>query len=239
MKKTLLILALSFTVSLVSLAQSCIPGANFVDSTFGVWPDTTQNLPPAMVNVFYSTDLNFKAPADAGDVPGSPASGAIQSFTVSSVSGLPPGISYACNVANCTYAGGNNGCANVYGTPTQTGVFNITISIDAQVNIGFGVVLPYSQDFDGYKIIVGQAGLVTGIIDPLTVAPNPSVDFVTVSGLYGSTLTVSNVHGQTLMEKPISGQSSTELDLSGLNSGVYFLNVYGSNGVETARLIKE
>jgi hypothetical protein len=56
MKK--LILSSLFTiVYLVSYAQSCTPGANFVDSTYGVWPDTTQNFPQADPNVFYSTDL--------------------------------------------------------------------------------------------------------------------------------------------------------------------------------------
>ena len=100
MKKLLLSFAAIGLLAWSFEAQSCIPGANFVDSTFGVWPDTVQNLPPAVVNAFYSTDLNFKAPADAGEVPGSPASGAIESFTVSSVAGLPSGVNYSCNTPN-------------------------------------------------------------------------------------------------------------------------------------------
>jgi hypothetical protein len=219
-------------------AQSCIPGANFVDSTFGVWPDTVQNLPPAVVNAFYSTDLNFKAPADAGDVPGSPASGAIESFTVSSVAGLPSGVNYSCNTPNCTYAGGDNGCANVYGTPTQTGVFNITISIDAQVNVGFGIIIPYSQSFSGYKIVVGTAGVITGVMEPLHAFPNPSNDITTVEGLNGTRLTLNNLNGQELLVESIEGLSTADLNLTNLNAGVYFINVYGEQGVETIRIIK-
>lgn len=238
MKKLLLSVAAIGLLAWSVDAQSCTPGANFVDSTFGVWPDTVQNLPPASVNVFYSTDINFKAPADAGDVPGSPASGAIESFTVSSVSGLPSGINYSCNNPNCTYVGGNNGCANVYGTPTQTGVFDITISIDAQVNIGFGIVVPYSQAFSGYKIVVGSAGLITGVIEPLHAFPNPSNDITTVEGLNGIRLTLNNLNGQELLVKSIEGLSTTDLNIANLNAGVYFINVYGEQGVETIRIIK-
>jgi hypothetical protein len=238
MKKLLLSVAAIGLLAWSVDAQSCTPGANFVDSTFGVWPDTVQNLPPASVNVFYSTDINFKAPADAGDVPGSPASGAIESFTVSSVTGLPSGINYSCNNPNCTYVGGNNGCANVYGTPTQTGIFDITISIDAQVNIGFGIVVPYSQAFSGYKIVVGSAGLITGVIEPLHAFPNPSNDITTVEGLNGIRLTLNNLNGQELLVKSIEGLSTTDLNIANLNAGVYFINVYGEQGVETIRIIK-
>jgi len=238
MKKLLLSFAAIGLLAWSFEAQSCIPGANFVDSTFGVWPDTVQNLPPAVVNAFYSTDLNFKAPADAGDVPGSPASGAIESFTVSSVAGLPSGVNYSCNTPNCTYVGGDNGCANVYGTPTQTGVFNITISIDAQVNVGFGIIIPYSQSFSGYKIVVGTAGVITGVMAPLHAFPNPSNDITTVEGLNGTRLTLNNLNGQELLVESIEGLSTADLNLTNLNAGVYFINVYGEQGVETIRIIK-
>ena len=63
MKKSLPLLAFFSFFAFASFGQSCVPGANFVDSTYGVWPDTTQNFPPAAANVAYSTDLNFKVPA--------------------------------------------------------------------------------------------------------------------------------------------------------------------------------
>ena len=116
MKKLLLSIFATGLVALSIEAQSCTPGANFVDSTYGVWPDTIQNFPPAAANVAYSTDLNFKVPATvtpeldaSGQFVGSP----IQSFTVTGVQGLPTGYNYACNIANCTYAGGEIGRAHV------------------------------------------------------------------------------------------------------------------------------
>jgi hypothetical protein len=246
MKKTLLILALSFTVSLVSLAQSCVPGANFVDSTYGVWPDTIQNLPPAAANVAYSTDLNFKVPSavtagldPSGQFVGSP----IQSFTVTGVQGLPAGYNYACNIANCTYNGGANGCANIWGTTTTTGTFPVTIEVDATVLVSLIPGLPpapvtQSVSFSGYKIIVGNAGLITGILEPLAIMPNPSQDAALVKGLNGIALTITSLNGQQMLTKSIEGISSVNLDLTSLSSGIYFLNVVGNEGMETIRFVK-
>ncbi|MFM7388929.1 MAG: T9SS type A sorting domain-containing protein [Bacteroidota bacterium] len=247
MKKSLPLLAFFSFLAFASFGQSCVPGANFVDSTYGVWPDTTQNFPPAAANVAYSTDLNFKVPATvtaeldaSGQFVGSP----IQSFTVTGVQGLPAGYNYACNIANCTYNGGANGCANIWGTTATTGTYPITIDVDATVLVSLFPGLPpapvtQSVSFSGYKIIVGNAGLITGVIEPLNVYPNPSSDVSTVRGLNGTRLTLSNLNGQVLMVKSIAGISTTELNLSDLNAGVYFLNVYGELGVETIRIIKK
>jgi len=246
MKKSLPLLAFFSFFAFASFGQSCVPGANFVDSTYGVWPDTTQNFPPAAANVAYSTDLNFKVPATvtaeldaSGQFVGSP----IQSFTVTGVQGLPAGYNYACNIANCTYNGGANGCANIWGTTATTGTYPITIEVDATVLVSLFPGLPpapvtQSVSFSGYKIIVGSAGLITGVIEPLNVFPNPSNGISTVKGLNGTRLSLSNLSGQQLFVKSIEGLSSTELNLNGFNAGIYFINVYGEQGVETIRIIK-
>jgi hypothetical protein len=98
--------------------------------------------------------------------------------------------------------------------------------------------VPYSQAFSGYKIVVGSAGLITGVIEPLHAFPNPSNDITTVEGLNGIRLTLNNLNGQELLVKSIEGLSTTDLNIANLNAGVYFINVYGEQGVETIRIIK-
>jgi len=91
MKKLLLSFAAIGLLALSVDAQSCTPGANFVDSTYGVWPDTTQNFPPAAANVAYSTDLNFKVPATVSaelDASGQFVGSPIQGFTVFLLTGI-------------------------------------------------------------------------------------------------------------------------------------------------------
>jgi len=247
MKKSLPLLAFFSFLAFASFGQSCVPGANFIDSTYGVWPDTTQNLPPAAANVAYSTDLNFKVPSTvtaeldaSGQFVGSP----IQGFSVTGVQGLPSGYNYACNIASCNYNGGANGCANIWGTTATTGTYPITIEVDATVLVSLLPGLPpapvtQSVSFSGYKIMVGTAGLITGVIEPLTVFPNPSSGISTVKGLNGTRLTLSNLNGQELFVKSTEGLSSTELNLNGFKAGIYFINVYGEQGVETIRIMKD
>jgi hypothetical protein len=90
MKKLLLSTLFTMTYAL-SWGQSCTPGANFVDSTYGIWPDTTQNLPPALPNVAYSTDINFKVPSTVTaeiDPSGQFVGSVIQQFTIDALQGL-------------------------------------------------------------------------------------------------------------------------------------------------------
>lgn len=249
--KKLLILSLStLLLNAASWAQSCTPGANFVDSTYGVWPDTTQNLPPALVNVAYSTDINFKVPAtvtaqlDAtGQFVGSP----IQGFTVTGLTGLPSGYNYACNISSCTYAGGANGCANVYGTTATAGTYPITIDVTATVLVTLFPGLPptpvtQSVSFPGYKIIVGTAGVIEGIIYPISVSPNPANSMITVNGITSAMnateVVLTNVEGKTIEKRNLGMNSNLTFDLNGLNTGIYFIHVSHANGVETVKFMK-
>ena len=249
--KKLLILSLStFLLNAASWAQSCTPGANYVDSTYGVWPDTTQNLPAALVNTAYSTDVNFKVPStvtaelDAtGQFVGSP----IQGFTVTGLTGLPAGYNYACNISSCTYAGGANGCANMYGTTATAGTYPITIEVSATVLVTLFPGLPptpvtQSVSFPGYKIIVGSAGVIEGVIAPISVSPNPANSVITVNGITSTMnateVVLTNVEGKTIEKRNLTTNANLTFDLTGLNTGIYFIHVSHANGVETVKFMK-
>lgn len=249
MKK--LILSSLFTMAyFVAAAQSCTPGANFVDSTYGVWPDTTQNFPQADPNVFYSTDLNFKVPdsvTPAIDPSGAFVGSVIQQFTVSDVIGLPPGYNYACNVSNCTYLGGSNGCANIYGTTDTVGVFPITIEVTATVLISLLPGLPptpitQTVTFDGYHIMVGTNGQIVICygIGPFNVVPNPATDNITISGYFPSTETVVSIQDLTgkVIESKMASQLELNFDLSALRNGNYLIVAKDAFGTRTQKFVK-
>lgn len=241
MKKLLLISILIFTTAINANAQSCTPGANYADSTFGAWPDTIQNFPPAEQDVLYTTDLNFKVPTDAGDVEPALTGSEIESFTVNSVTGLPVGMTYSCNIATCEYLGGDNGCAQITGTCNTTGVYDITIDVTAIIIIwGSPVESPYT--FTGYKIVVGTAGNIEAIINPITIHPNPANDKITLSGLNEqmkiSSVTITNMEGKVM--KNITVTSATmDVSLDGFESGVYFVEVNHAGGKDTLKFIKD
>lgn len=259
MKKLLLILSVVFISSVKISAQSCTPGANYADSTYGVWPDTVQNIPPAAVGVPYSTDLNFKVPSVvtaelAGNDPTAQLAigNTIQSFTVTGVTGLPATFNYGCNVSSCTYNGGSNGCANLYGTATATGIFPITIDVSATIlfpNPAYipGITpefleVPTPTSFSGYKLVVGNAGLAEGVLNPIEVHPNPAQEVITISGLYTQlnigSFVITNMEGK-IVKNITPTSNSVDVSIDDLEKGMYCVVVNHSAGKEVVKFIKD
>lgn len=247
MKK--LLLSSLFTMTyLLSWGQSCTPGANFVDSTYGIWPDTTQNLPPALPNVAYSTDINFKVPSTVTaeiDPSGQFVGSVIQQFTVDALQGLPPGFDFACNNSNCTYLGGVNGCANIFGTTDSVAVFPVSVDVTATVLVVLFPGLPptpvtQSVSFDGYKIVVGSGGQIEQIINPISLEPNPANTTIAVSGLMNgssSTLTLRDLTGK-IIEVIQTTSSTTSFDLTKLSNGTYLIEVSDVFGSQQQKFVK-
>ena len=247
MKK--LLLSSLFTMTyLLSCGQSCTPGANFVDSTYGIWPDTTQNLPPALPNVAYSTDINFKVPSTVTaeiDPSGQFVGSVIQQFTVDALQGLPPGFDFACNNSNCTYQGGINGCANIFGTTDSVAVFPVSVDVTATVLVVLFPGLPptpvtQSVSFDGYNIVVGSGGQIEQIINPISLEPNPANTTIAVSGLLNgssSTLTLRDLTGKVI-EVIETTSSTTSFDLTKLSNGTYLIEVSDVFGSQQQKFVK-
>jgi len=242
MKKLLLSIAVAVITTMSVQAQSCTPNAQYADSVYGVWPDTTTNFPAATQNVAYSTDLNFKVPSEVpASLDATLAGTPIQGFVVTGVAGLPTGFDYACNVSSCQYAGGANGCANVFGTTSQTGVFNVTIQITATVSI-FGQGIDQDVEFTGYKIVVGNAGTIEQVIAPIVVSPNPANDEIKIEGISASMkaskVEITNIEGKVVASKEVANSSNFNFDLTEMKAGIYFVNVTHASGVETVKFIK-
>jgi hypothetical protein len=248
MKKLLLSFAVTVVAAMNVQAQSCSPSTNpnYADSVYGVWPDTTTNFPPATQNAFYSTNLNFKVPSTVtAEVAGSDPTAQgfigqpIQGFQVTDVVGLPVGYDYACNISGCSYNGGAAGCANVFGTTAETGVYNVTIKITAVVTV---IGIEYPTEFSGYKIVVGAAGTIEQVIAPIVVSPNPANDEIKIEGISASMkaskVEITNIEGKVVASKEVANSSNFSFDLAGMNAGIYFVNVTHASGVETVKFIK-
>lgn len=126
--KKLLLLTISLATAALSYSQ-CTPNTDFGDLPFGVAPDTLVNFVSGSVNNVYSQQIDVKVPTDGGFA-GFPV--AVDSATVSSIDGLPPGLALECNgnaVTACTYLAGSEGCALISGIPTQGGTYELTINL--------------------------------------------------------------------------------------------------------------
>jgi PKD repeat protein len=67
--------------------------------------------------------------------------------------------------------------------------------------------------------------------------PNPASQTLILEGtIAGATVTISNVLGQTVYTAEVTG-SKEVIPVSSFSSGAYFVNVSGSNGVSTKKLV--
>ena len=251
MRKILLFTFIMTGLAMNAFAQpQCTPDPLYQDSVYGAWPDTVTNFPPAEAGVYYESVLNFKAPAAVTaelDPTGQFVGSTIESYNVTDVTGLPTEYAYACNAANCTYAGGDQGCATVYGTTNTTGTYNVEIFIDVTVLVVLFPGVPptpitQSTSFTGYKINVGSAGISDLNGNLLTAVPNPAADKIAVNGLQNlsnaSSIELRNIEGKIIASRAVNSNEQ-EFDLTDLKAVVYFVNVIHSNGVESIKIIKE
>ena len=211
----------SLNLTITNPAQSCTPGANFADSTFGFWPSTATNFPPASIGCSYSTNINFMVPStiteeivavipEAVQFLGSP----ISSYTITSVTGLPSGFLYVCNISSCQYNGGSNGCANIYGTTSApAGSYPVSIEVDITILISLfpgSPPIPFTQSitFDGYSIELGSAGNTTTSVTSCGSYTWNGTTY-TSSGVYTGTTTNCITEALNLTITPPSSTNTT------------------------------
>ena len=175
MKKSLLF-TLLFSLSLTVLAQQspCVPDASLQDSTFGLWPDTIENLPIAQLDTYYEEHIQIKTPATVGEVMGDPyeidvlgfpvniAPLEIDSIKLVGVTGLPSVMSTYLSNPDSVFMGNDIACVTLFGTPgvDELGTHDISLIIDGWINVSvIGTVSLYDQlgdyeTIDGYRLVV-------------------------------------------------------------------------------------
>jgi len=152
------IIILAFSFSLNGIAQLCTPNPAYANESFGVWPDTTDNLPCAFADVStgYNTVIDVKTLTDTTatvEIAGSPFTvvAYIEAFRVNGVTGLPAGFNFVPNQAIWSHGGtapnftAVQGCVSILasqasvqsiitnsGGPGQD--FPLTVIVDAKIH---------------------------------------------------------------------------------------------------------
>ncbi len=247
MKRT--ILATSLIVIGAAAMGQCTPDPLYLDSVYGVWPDTTENFAGGVQDVFYSDTLNILVPTDAGLVDPDYAGVSIDSVALTGVDNLPPGLSVICNSqtsAACTFLSSQLGCGLIEGVPTAAGIYDMTINV---VAYAFGGFVQVEQPFVGYRITIHEdnsgAASITSI-KPMDVraVPNPSVGntnfLFNLPRAVKARVQVFNLVGEKLWDRSLSGKqgaNAVAFDAQELESGVYLYTVEAGGHTYTSRLV--
>lgn len=240
MKKLLLIASVAFFGAL-NLNAQCTPDGQYTQA--GIYPDSATNFLPACVGQTYTQLITNVVPLDTCaqilPAPFPCTTLAMDSIVLDNVTGLPPGLTFACNGNNCSYLGGTTGCAIITGTPTTAGTYNMVFNVSAYVG-----GLPTAQTFtvDYYKIVVSAcaAGIEENSNSMFQLFPNPTKNKVVIEGLTGqNNISLTNAEGKVVKTYNTFEGASLEMNLEGLNNGLYFVTVNHDKGTEVLKLIKE
>lgn len=256
MKKTLLLpllLTMVMVASVSTMRGQCTPDPQYTAP--GIYPSDT--LADLSVGMAYSEVVHFVFPNDTV-FQGFQVD--FDSFTVNSISNIPPGLNWECdnNHPVCAYVVVQNqvtrGCVTIFGTPTSQSAaypgYDSTIVNGSGWITFFNQAIPIDVDISVFYRTGPGVGITPGFDDllGLEVTPNPIASNSVVSydlpfagdvsiGLY-------NAYGQevhTIYKGAQSGGSHTlPVSLNAdLAAGVYFLrfDVNGGEFVATRKLI--
>ncbi len=129
-------LFLPLTLSAQNACPACevaVPDSLQVDTFF------LQDLPDGSFQMPYEANLSFRLPVNTTEVlyldPTLPPNIGINSIKISSISNLPAGLVWEPNQSNYDLPEERNGCVRICGTPLQFGLFEVDITVTAQVSI--------------------------------------------------------------------------------------------------------
>lgn len=241
MKKLLLVITCVVAGAFTASAQ-CTPDPQYTNS--GIYPDSATNFLPACAGEPYMQLITNVVPPDTTTT--LPIIGQItvniDSINVVSVTGLPPGMTFACTPPSCSFPGGQTGCATISGTCTTPGTYNLVIDLKAYIQ----TVGPQDFTLDYYKIVVsdcGTASLIENETSAFKLYPNPANTEVNIEGLDSKvaveSISIHNSTGQLVQNTVWNGASSMKINTSNFENGLYFITVNHATGSEVLKLIKE
>lgn len=155
----------------LSASAQCTPDPQYTQANPGIFPNQATGFVSGCVGVPYTQLVTNVVPPDTTTtqiVFGQPVpiTVDIDSIVITSVTGLPPGLSISFNDAQNTtsppdlgcFEGGTIGCALISGTPTTAGSFNLNITVVAYVSL-LGQQPP--SDIDWYTIVIEDVPTIT------------------------------------------------------------------------------
>ena len=239
-----IILMLMFMVNGAILSAQCVPDTiNCVD-TEGTGQFCPIDLPRAGLDVLYDEVVTV-IPPGSFEILGTDLS--ILHIEIDSVKNLPPGISYFPN-AEVLYPD-TAYCIQLTGTPTQIGVFPLSIYISATVEF---------METPTTAPVVDTSSIVVSVVEVLGLDPNHSSEFLVAQNAPNPFSEITRMAYFTPQEDRIGlkvynvlgllvhdelrtvprGEHYFEFDGNALEPGTYFYRAESSKAYFTGKLIK-
>jgi len=232
MKKTLLFAALligslSQLSAQCAIANSCNPAATGYCST----PTASANVPNGTESTPYNTTIQISVASTYGGF-------TINDVTVTSVTGLPAGLTYSTNPSNGVIPGGTDACLLLTGTPAAGTSGSYTVVANVDLHIGFALPPATISWFLTIDAVTGVKSFSQD--SKVFVSPNPATSELFVSAAsHFRKVNIIDALGKTVLSHDANYAAQTTINISSLSKGVYFLQVNDGANVTTKKFIKE
>lgn len=257
--KKLLLFALMFTlIGGTMQAQECVPDSSIDPTMVGVFPlPDTVDSPTSVLNsacVGTAYDMVFTAVVPASIMDPIPLD--LTSVRLDSITGLPPGLDYACEPNDCTFLGNSIGCVAINGTPTEDGTFDMVVHttvngilpitfpgalLDGQYRI---FVCPEGTCYDAPNCVVSTDDVFKSELGMRQNVPNPFSDVTNIvmdSEVAGQfDFKVFNLVGKLVHSEKsniLVGENTITFDGSRLEEGMYFYSIGQGSNITTKRMV--
>lgn len=202
MRKLILLICIAASMGFQQAwSQACTPNSFLVSLGIpGIYPNPLQNsnLPDGTVNSPYSVTLTLIVVGDTTidlsqqvGLPIPPVTADISDQRINNISGLPPGLSYACEPSSCSILGDSAGCIIIQGTPTTVGSY--VLGVDTELGIAVPAAVPViggqivyipipglNYDMEVKSSGVGIEELRDDVFSVVQNGPNPFSDFTEI-----------------------------------------------------------
>ena len=151
-------------------------------------PNNSLLMPIGYMDYYYQENFQIHIPSDTiflldfGAGP-SEFTAQVNSAELSAIEGLPNGLEYNCNTNDCSFSGGDYGCASITGAPSETGYFalNFIFNINGSLELPDGTIILVQGEFsnvsDYYlQIQMCNNQIIEGCTDPNYMEYNPDAN---------------------------------------------------------------
>ena len=246
-KKLLTSFVMFAAVGITSSFAQCVPNVSCIPAGthYGICPDSTTGMAIGTVGVPYTQTMSMMVPPDGTDFLYPAAT--IVSIDISSVTGLAPGLSYACTPAGCSFPGSSNGCILITGTPTTVWNQQVTVNVIAHGLIA-GIAFPLTKTNTQYRsVVTAAAGIETLDLTKFDVdqnSPNPFSENAEIrfSSVANSKVDfkVYNMLGAVIFDSNYNaskGINTIKIEANSFAPGVYIYSITNGDRTITKRMI--
>ena len=217
MKKSVLFVSLFMSGVIYLHAQCTITPGCSATAGYCSTPASGTALPNATELMGYSTTIQVTLGTTVSGI-------TINNATVTSVTGLPTGLSYSLNPSSGILAAGASGCVLIAGTPAAGTAGTYTITANVTVNTSLGAS---PQTITWLLTVNATTGIAhaTAVSSNIIIMPNPALNNITVNSnrvADNSNIQIADILGNELMQTNLQ-QGKATIDISNLQPGVYLI----------------